>query len=225
MPLPLVDPLTPPERPARPGEAGVAYPAGLGEGGAPPARLGEGGAPPARLGEGGAPPARLGAAGLWGVVGVGATFVQAITKLAPVAAEALRGAGLGAGHVAFLAAWVAFCAYVEGYRAFQRQFCPRAVARAQRLGPGSPPLLVALAPLYCMGLLHATRRRLVASWGVVFGVTGLVLVVRALPQPWRGLVDAGVLVALAWGVLCLGHFTRRALVGDRLPVSPDLPEP
>ncbi len=166
----------------------------------------------------------LGAAGLWGVLGVGATFVQAIAKLAPVAAEALRAEGLGAEHVAFLVGWAGFCAYVEGYRAFQKGFCPRVVARARRLAARPRALHVVLAPAFCMGLFHATRRLLISSWCVVVGVTAMVLAVRALPQPWRGLVDAGVLVALSWGVLCLGYFTALAWRGERMPVAPDTPE-
>lgn len=168
--------------------------------------------------------AQLGLAGLWGVVGVAATFVKAIVKLAPVAAEALCDEALGAGHWAFCVLWGAFCVYAEGYRAFQKHFCPRVVARAQCLARRPPALHAALAPAFCMALFHAPRRRLVGSWGVLFGVVALVVVVRALPQPWRGLVDAGVLVALAWGVLCLGYFGARALAGAPPPISPDLPE-
>jgi hypothetical protein len=172
-------------------------------------------AAPPLTGESAAGEGRLGLVGAWGILGVAATFAQAVTKLAPVAAAALRDERLGARHVAFLAAWSAFCVYVEGYRAFQKRFCPRVVARAVDLGARPRALDSLLAPAYCMGLFRAPRRLLMTSWGVVLGVSTIVVIVRTLPQPLRGLVDAGVLLALAWGLACLGYFTLRAALGAR----------
>ncbi len=74
-----------------------------------------------------------------------------------------------------------------------------------------------------MGLVHATRRRLVVSWTIVVGIVGIVIVVRMLEQPWRGIVDAGVVVGLAWGVLSIVYYTARAFAGRTMPVAPDLP--
>ncbi|KAB2897223.1 MAG: hypothetical protein F9K40_13230 [Kofleriaceae bacterium] len=166
---------------------------------------------------------RLSLVGLWGVVGVVALLVNAIVRLAPLAIEPFETDMLGAGHLALLAGWVAFSAYVEGYRAFQKQFAPRVVARAQHLSAHPRLVHALLAPAYCMGLFHATRKRLVVSWSVTVGVIGLVVAVRSLAQPWRGIIDAGVVIALAWGVLALGFFTLRGLAGHAMPVSADVP--
>ena len=38
----------------------------------------------------------------------------------------------------------------------------------------------------------------------------LVALVRRLDQPWRGIIDAGVVVGLAWGLAALWIFTARA---------------
>jgi hypothetical protein len=75
-----------------------------------------------------------------------------------------------------------------------------------------------------MGLFHATRKRLVVSWSVLSGVVVLVVAVRMLEQPWRGIVDAGVVVGLAWGLLALACNTVRAVRGLPVPGSADLPD-
>src|SRR5690349_7859679 len=100
-------------------------------------------------------------------------------RLGPRAVEAIH-AGLTTLQWIALAASVAFNLWAEGIRAFQMQFSPRVVARAAALArmPSPRPLHVALAPLFCMGLIHATRKRLIVGWSVVIGVIGLVTLVR-----------------------------------------------
>src|SRR6188768_57566 len=110
----------------------------------------------------------LGAAGWWGIVGVIALLGKAIYQLVPVALHAFDHP-LGLVHWITLVAWVAFMAYSEGYRAFHQAFSPRVVVRARYLAAHRRPLFVALAPLYCMGLMHATKKRLIVSWCVVVG--------------------------------------------------------
>jgi hypothetical protein len=144
---------------------------------------------------------------------------QAIYRLTPMALDAIRG-GLDALQIAALAGWTAFSIYAEGYRAFQRQFSPRVVARARYLSAHPRPLHVVLAPAYCMGLLHATKKRLVVSWIVTLAIIGIVIVVRRLDQPWRGIIDAGVVAALVWGTVAIVVFAARR---GPLPVSPDVP--
>ena len=162
---------------------------------------------------------RLGAAGSWGVLGVVAILVKSIVLLTPIALAAFDHA-LTAIHWVALAVWVAFMVYSEGYRAFHKAFAPRVVSRAQYLAAHPRPLHVALAPLYCMGLLYATRKRLIVSWCVTFGVVAIVLVVRTLEQPWRGIVDGGVVLGLTVGTLSILYYTIR-----QAPlVPPDVPE-
>jgi hypothetical protein len=82
---------------------------------------------------------------------------------------------------------------------------------------------VALAPFFCMSLFSATRRGLIVAWAVVGGVAALVAGVRMLPQPWRGIVDAGVVAGLAWGTLALVLYFARALAGRLPDITDDLP--
>jgi hypothetical protein len=159
----------------------------------------------------------------WGVVGVGLLLLQAVVRLTPIALEPLWRGGLTAGQAAIYAAWVITSLYTEGYRGFQKAFVPRTVARAFHLARTGRPLLTVFAPMYCMGLIHATRRRMLTSWTIVFAIALAVVLVRRLPPPWRAVVDGGVVAGLGYGIVALALAFGRALRGS-VPAYPlDLP--
>lgn len=163
------------------------------------------------------------AVAVWGVLGVGLLLLQAVVRLTPIALEPLVNGGLTTGQAAVYAAWVVTSLYTEGYRGFQKAFVPRTIARAFHLARTGRPLFYALAPVYCMGLIHATRRRMITSWSIVLAIVVAVVLVRRLPSPWRGVIDGGVVAGLCYGLLALGLALRRALRGA-VPVYPlDLP--
>jgi hypothetical protein len=54
-------------------------------------------------------------------------------------------------------------------------------------------------------------------------ITLLVWLLRITPQPWRGIVDGGVVVALAWGAIAMLVLLVRALVGTPAPAKMNLP--
>ncbi len=116
--------------------------------------------------------------------------------------------------------WVLLNAYAEGYRAFQLRFSPRVVVRAHHLARHPHPLHVALAPLYCMALIHATRRARIVAWSTLVMIVGFVLTLRLVPQPWRGIIDGGVVIALVWGIVAIGVLFVRSLLSARLPAVP-----
>lgn len=161
----------------------------------------------------------------WGILGFSAVLVQAIVRLAPMAWEPIAAQSLSQLQVGLYVGWVAWMWYTEGYRGFQRQLCPRMVARALHLARNPVAHRVALAPFFCMGLFHATRRRLIIAWVLLIAIIGLVIAVRQLSQPWRGLIDGGVVVGLAWGLGALLVVFARAIAGREPGVSPELPEP
>jgi hypothetical protein len=57
-----------------------------------------------------------------------------------------------------------------------------------------------IAPLYVVSLVQADKRALLRGWVGVALIVCAVFIVRALPEPYRGIVDAGVAVALAIGL-------------------------
>ena len=159
----------------------------------------------------------------WGVAGVDAILLNAVIRMLPLVAE-LVDHPLSLLELVALIGWVAMMAVAEGYRGFHRQFSPRVVARAQHLAAYPRPWLVALAPIYCIGLVHATRRRLLTSWILTLAIVTIVIAVRRVAQPWRGIIDAGVVVGLGIGILSIGYFVVRAHRGHPMPVPPDVPD-
>jgi len=163
---------------------------------------------------------RLGAA--WGVLGVLALLTQACVRLVPRALEAMR-MDLSPLQLVVLAAWIVFMVWTEGVRGFHRRFSPRVVARALWLRAHPRPLWVAIAPLFCMSLVHASRRGLIVARILVAAIVLLVVLVSQLGQPWRGIVDAGVVAGLGVGAASIVLFAVRALAGTPPPIAPDLP--
>ncbi|MDC0719404.1 hypothetical protein [Nannocystis bainbridge] len=160
---------------------------------------------------------------VWGMLGVVALLVSAIVRLTPLAVEPLT-TGMTPLQWALYVGWSLFNLYAEGYKGFQKAFVPRAVARAFYVARYPRPLHVVLAPLFCMGLFYATRKRLILSWGLVIGVTALVTLVRGLDQPWRGIVDAGVVLGLSYGTVALLVTFFGVMAGRPITVSAQAPD-
>jgi len=160
---------------------------------------------------------------LWGIGGILMLLSFAIVRLGAVALEALTDS-LTPWHWVVLSLWVGYMLWAEGYKGFHRAFAPRVVARAHYLYEHPRLLHVLLAPLFCMGYVHATRRRQLMSMGLTSMIVCFVLIVRTLPQPWRGLVDTGVVAGLLLGVMSIAYYliVLRRDPGD-LPVATDVP--
>ncbi len=163
-------------------------------------------------------------AAVWGFMGVFGLCAEAVWRLWSHAKGALT-AELDAVQVAVAAAWMAFMGVAEGYRGFHKKFSPRVVARAAYLAEHARPIDVALAPLFCMSLYGASRRGLVVARVLVAGIVVLIVTVPYLPHPWRGIVDAGVVLGLGIGLCSMAYFAVRALMGSGPAIDPDLPRP
>ena len=160
----------------------------------------------------------------WGLGGVLALLIVAVYRLAPLALE-LADLPLNLLHQAALVLSVVYMSYAEGYRGFHIGFAPRVVVRAQYLGRNPRPGFVLLAPLFCMGFVHATRRRKLATMGLTVMIICFVAVARQLPAPWRGILDAGVVAGLSIGVCSILYFMALAgLAPRKIKISADIPE-
>ena len=164
-------------------------------------------------------------AAVWGVGGVVLLCGSAVFRLGPLAWEPIQSGGLSWWHWALYAISIAFNGYAEGYKAFQKAFAPRVVSRAMHLARNPTWLHGLLAPAFCMALFHATRRRMLVSRLVVLAIVLVVIVIRLTPQPWRGIIDAGVVVGLGWGVGAIVVLAVRVLLGHPIASEPELPEP
>ncbi len=133
----------------------------------------------------------------WGTLGVTAILAEGVCRLGRRALDTVAG-GLTPLQWAALALATVLLTYVEGYRAFYLKFAPRVVVRAARAAGGGP-WKAALAPLYVLSLFGGSRREIVRGWAALAAVLAAIETVRALPAPWRGIVDGAVCVALAFG--------------------------
>ncbi len=159
----------------------------------------------------------------WGVFGVLGVLSQALYRLTPLALEPVQKGMLEPYQWGIYIAWGVLNIYTEGIKGFQRGFNPRVVARAIHLAHHPKPLHVILAPFFCMSLFYATRKRLIVSWSLIIGITLIVILVRQLAQPWRGIVDIGVVTGLGYGAAHLVAAYFKALMAREKPSTDSLP--
>ena len=160
---------------------------------------------------------------LWGVSGVLLLLGGAVYRLTPLAIDAFS-YDWSWHHWLSLALMTFFMAYAEGYRAFQQGFSPRVAARARYLRDHPNFVYALFAPLFCMAYFHAPRRRRITSISVTAGIVILVVLVRLVPQPWRGIIDGSVVVGLTWGLVSLMVFGFQALTDGQFHYAPEVPE-
>lgn len=144
----------------------------------------------------------------FGLFVVAFTLAEASVRLGARALTTVH-AGLSLQEYALLLLSIAAFGYGEGYRALHRRFVPHVIERAIALAKSDLGGLrgLALSPLYVLCMVHAERRVLAKAWLSVALIVCAVLVVKALPEPYRGIIDAGVAVALGIGLgsLILGY--------------------
>lgn len=160
---------------------------------------------------------------VWGAIGVICLLMFSALRLSKIALEFLL-YPTHVWHWLILALWVAFMAYSEGYKGFQRTFSPRVAARLLWLKNNPKIWLVVFAPLFAMGFIYASKKRAIISYTILVMVLIFVAIAINLPQPWRPLVDAGVVVGLLWGTTATWWFILAALRTDISTVNPDLPQ-
>lgn len=160
---------------------------------------------------------------VWAILGVTLLLSQAMFRLSQIAWEALSSATMTGTQLAICAAWTVCNIYLEGYRGFHKRFVPRVVARAHYLALNPRQPAVIFAPLFAMAFFHSNRRAKAAAWGVSFAVIIAIVYVRTLPQPWRGIIDCGVVAGLLFGTFSLLGGALRRVRGEDPAGSPDLP--
>ena len=163
---------------------------------------------------------RLGS--IWGVVGVSLLLAFAVYRLSIIAIDAFS-YEFEWYHWLVLIGNSIFMAHSEGYKGFQQGFSPRVAARARYILKNPRLLHVVTAPLFCMSFFYATRRRLIVAYAMTLGIIALVVVFNQISQPWRGILDAGVVVGLSWGIASLIWFSIEALNSREFKFPPEIP--
>lgn len=117
-----------------------------------------------------------------------------------------------------------FMLVTEGYRGFQKKFSPRTAARVRHLRDHPTLLHLILAPLFCMGYFHANKKTKLTAFILTIGIILLVVLVSFCPQPWRGLIDFGVVLGLSYGLISFLTAALQALTQKEFDHSPETPE-
>ncbi len=147
-------------------------------------------------------------AATWGALGVYLLLGSAVYRLYDVGLQAF-GTPFHWWHWGLLALWATIMGYGQGYRGFQKKFSPRVAARVAYLKQHPTFIRLLFAPAYCMGYFGIERRQQILIILLTLTMVGLVLLLRILAQPWRGIVDLGVVVGLVWGLGSLGYSILR----------------
>lgn len=160
---------------------------------------------------------------IWGVAGAVTLLSFAISRMAGHTLEAFSGVyELGIWHYLVAGVWTFFMAYCEGYKGFQKGYSPRVAARALYLRDKCTWLRLILAPLFCLGFIHSTKRRKITIFVLLIMITLIVMLFRYIPQPWRGVLDLGVVVGLSWGLTATLVFVVKFWMAKEVTFDPEV---
>ncbi|MDP3275510.1 MAG: hypothetical protein Q8Q09_09970 [Deltaproteobacteria bacterium] len=159
----------------------------------------------------------------WGAGAIVLSLFDAIVRLARVAWDARERGLMRPAMLVFTALWTLVIVYGEGYRAFAGILAPRMASRLLVLSRQPLGWRHVLAPAYALSLVTTPPRRLLSAWMMLLGVMSAILIVRKLPQPWRGSVDFGVVCALTYGTLAIVSACAKALRTGESVTDPELP--
>ena len=146
---------------------------------------------------------------IWAVTGVAGILTWAIVRLSGIALRALE-EPFAWYHWVAIGAFVPFMAWSEGLRGFQRRFSPRVAKRAMLIRTAPTAARVIFAPLFAAGFFGGSRREQIGACLGTTAIIVLVILVHRLDQPWRGILDAGVVTGLTWGVVATLALSARA---------------
>lgn len=160
----------------------------------------------------------------WGVTGTMLLLGFAVWRLTPIAVDIFQHE-LSLLHWTILIGNTLFMAYSEGYRGFQKGYSPRVAARCLHISKNPAMLNTLLAPLFVMGYFHTTRKRLIVTYSLTTMIVTFIIFIKYLDQPWRGIVDAGVVVGLVWGIISILYFMVLAFGPAKFSYSPEIANP
>ncbi len=164
----------------------------------------------------------MGIAGaLWGILGIQILLIAAVYRLTPFAVDTFS-YDLHWYHILFLLVSIVFMAFFEGYMGFQRRFSPRVASRARYLRDNPRTDLIILAPFFCMSYFHASLKRKITSVSLTIFIILMIIAVRKLSQPWKGIVDAGVVIGLIWGIISIAVYSYQAFTQDIFDHPPEI---
>lgn len=150
---------------------------------------------------------------IWAIIGLLILLGFACWRLSTYTIESFS-MPLNSMHWVVFIGFTAFMAHGEGYKGFQKKFSPRFAARCKYLSRNTTTLQLLLAPLFCMAYFHAPKRRVIATCALTVMIIIFIFTFRLIPQPWKGLLDFGVVLGLAWGMASTLYFCFKAFTDE-----------
>ena len=160
---------------------------------------------------------------IWGIIGWVALIGYAVYKLSIPIREIIP-AELEWYHWTVMVLFTVGLFYFKGYRAFQQVIAPRIAVRARYIRSHPRLLWLLLAPLFSMGYFHIARRKQIVTFVMTVTMVALIILVRQLPDPWRGIVDVSIFVSLGWGIVCIIWFGVKGLTAVSFPYPTHIEE-
>ena len=148
---------------------------------------------------------------IYSIGGVIAIFSSAIYRLYPHVHESIS-------YEFSILNWIVLTAYLlimiigKGYFALHRGFVPRVISRSELLIENGNLFDILLAPLYCMGFFKAPRKRMIISYVMISFIVTFIVSASKISQPWRGIIDLGVVIGLSLGILSLLFLGLKKLI-------------
>jgi len=155
---------------------------------------------------------------IWAIIGLLALLAFACWRLSAYTIESFS-MPLTWLHWVVFVAWTLFMAHGEGYKGFQLKFSPRFAARCKYLLTNATWLQTITAPLFCMAYFHSSKKRMIATWALTAMIVCFIFAFRLIPQPWKGLLDFGVVFGLAWGMVSTIYFCFKAFTDDTFAID------
>jgi len=159
----------------------------------------------------------------WGLVGFSAIIISAILRLW-VYVEEISLESVGAFEICFAVIFTGFMLYAEGFRGFHKKLAPRFASRAKYLSENLNFIRILLAPFFCVGYFEARKSRIIVSFLMTIMIIGFVLIVRQFSQPWRGLIDIGVIAGLVLGLISMLYFFVSVIFLGKEAADPEMPD-
>jgi hypothetical protein len=158
---------------------------------------------------------------VWAILGFSCLIGSAVVRLLQRVME-VQWDDLTLFQWIFVSVFWVFMMFSEGYGGFQKKLAPRFAARAWFLSKHPTMVRIVFAPFFCVGYFQASHRRVLSSFALTGMIVVLVLMVSMLDQPWRGLVDLGVISGLVYGTISLAVYWTGVLLLGWKPVDAEL---
>ena len=137
---------------------------------------------------------------IWGFLGISYMILHGLSCMIPYVIE-LDFRLFKWYHMISFFGVIIILGYSEGYKGFQKSFSPRTANRLYNIFLKPTFFRVFFSPFISMGFIESSKKLKYISYGLLLMIVMFILLIGKLNDPWRGIIDAGVIVGLSWGLV------------------------